>query len=150
MIASAICSAPGASIRKFTPKGRAVSDFTRSIAAGTSGGGIVAAARKPKAPALHAAAVSSGVATQPIPVWRMGWGMPSRSQIRVWRGEAMGGGGLLAAHLAVAQALRVDPLAEEPQLLVAGLARRGNARGDDEREPRLRDDLVDARPRMHR
>ena len=33
---------------------------------------IVAAARKPKAPALLTAAASSGVATQPIPVWMIG------------------------------------------------------------------------------
>ena len=31
-------------------------------------------------PALLAAAVSSGVATQPMPVWRMGWRQPRRSQ----------------------------------------------------------------------
>ena len=54
-----------------------------SLTGSTSGGGIVAAARKPNAPALLAAATSSGVATQPIPVCRMGTRQPNRSQSSV-------------------------------------------------------------------
>jgi hypothetical protein len=79
-MASTITSAPGASIRKFTPKGRSVSSCVRAIVPSTSCGGIVAVARKPIAPALHDAATSSGVATQPMAVCRIGKRIPSRSQ----------------------------------------------------------------------
>ena len=51
----------------------------------------MAAARKPKAPALQAAATSSGVATQPIPVCKIGTSQPSSSVTRVFSGLGMGG-----------------------------------------------------------
>ena len=47
-------------------------DPERIAVVGHSAGGILAAARKPKAPALQAPAASLGVATHPIPVCRRG------------------------------------------------------------------------------
>jgi hypothetical protein len=72
MMVSTINSAPGASIRKLTPKGRSVSSSTREISASTSSALTVAVARKPIAPALQQAATISGVAIHPIAVWMIG------------------------------------------------------------------------------
>ena len=72
MMASTTRSAPGASIRKLTPNGLAVSSWIWAMAASTSFGGMVAVARNPMAPALQVAATSSGWATHPIPVWMIG------------------------------------------------------------------------------
>ena len=73
MIASLITSAPGASIRKFTPKGRSVSAFTRSIArVDLLGRDRRRGEEAEGAGVAGAAATSSGVATQPMPVWMIG------------------------------------------------------------------------------
>ena len=62
---------------------------TFAISASTASGRSVAAARKPKAPAFETAATSSGVATQPIPVWMIGNRHPRRSHRTVWRAGCM-------------------------------------------------------------
>ena len=72
MMVSTISAAPGWNMWKFTPNGLSVSSRTRRMAGPTSSAGKVAAARKPKAPALQDAATSSGRATQPMAVCTMG------------------------------------------------------------------------------
>ena len=106
MIASAIRSAPGASIRKFTPKGRVGERLhARDRGVDLLGGGIVAAARKPKAPAFAGRGRQLG-RRHPAHagLHDRARGMPSRSQRRVWR--AATGTGSCARTSRVARRLR--------------------------------------------
>ena len=88
-------SRSGASPRRFTPNGAAVSSLVLAIAASVSATVRVAAASTPSPPALHVAAVSSGVDTQPMPVCTIGYLMPSRSQAAVC---SAGWSGAVVAH----------------------------------------------------
>ena len=69
---STMSAALGWYMWKLTPKGLSVSSFTRRMSRSISAGGMVAPARKPKAPALQLPATRFGSATQPIAVCTMG------------------------------------------------------------------------------
>src|SRR4051794_27464168 len=66
-----------------TPNGASVRSPTSLTARRSSSSDIVAAARMPRPPAAEVAAASCGVATQPMPVWTIGYLMPNRSVRRV-------------------------------------------------------------------
>src|SRR5579859_3066889 len=159
----------GASPRRFTPNGAAVSSLVRAIAASVSATVRVAPARTPSPPALAVAAVSSGVDTQPMPVCTIGYRIPSRSQAAVrsagWKGAGWltrisrplrGGTGprpsgpwRMSRHLPVTQPARVDDLADEAQLRRRRHPGRRHVVVDRQAEAGTGDDLGHADAGMH-
>ena len=75
---------------------------------GAASGVIVAEARMPSAPAFAVAETRRGPATQPMPVCTIGWRTPT-SRVSAVSISA-------SPHLPRARALRVDHLADQPQL----------------------------------
>ncbi|HEX3462114.1 MAG TPA: hypothetical protein VHT49_14505 [Acidimicrobiales bacterium] len=71
------------SVRRLTPNGRSVRDRTSARAADSSSRVMVAEARIPRPPASAVAATNLGPATQPMPVWTIGYSTPTMSQNRV-------------------------------------------------------------------
>ena len=89
-----------ASERRFTPNGSSVAALTSSMAVTIWSKVMGAAAMMPRPPARAVAAVSRDPATQPMPVWTIGWRTPTRSQNRVCnRGSAAAGVGSVISGL---------------------------------------------------
>src|SRR5689334_17874904 len=167
------CVASGASARMFTPKGLVVRCFVSAIASRSWGKSMVPAARMPSPPAFDVAAARRGPATQPMPVWTIGYSTPTSSQNRVcnvgwvmtppvwsrstrtWQGNRLQSAPGSSLDLGVAQAVGVEDVADETELLVGGRAGLGDVVGDHEREAGVLDNLVDRdarvqRPQSHR
>ncbi|MNE89467.1 hypothetical protein D3C80_1868760 [compost metagenome] len=66
-------------MNRLTLNGRSVSARTRATPSRIAAGDSVAAAKEPRAPALHTAATSSGVVAPPaMGAWISGWRTPVR------------------------------------------------------------------------
>src|SRR6478752_2567256 len=134
--------ASAASARRLTPNGLSVRSLTSMIAFSSSSKVIVALARMPRPPALAVPTTSRGPDTQPMPVCTTGCGTPTRSVNGV-RSSCSVMGDLLEA-----QALRVEHLPDQDQLLGRGLARGGYVGGHLDLEAGRLADLVDGHARV--
>src|SRR4051812_17752882 len=156
--------ASAASARKFTPKGWSVRPLTARMARSSSSCDMVALARMPRPPALAVPETSRGPATQPMPVCTTGCRTPASSVsgvliscsiIRGPRANVSEASGFVGwwwslRDLLVPQALRVEHLADQDELLHPGRAGLRDVVTDLDLAATCLTDLVDRHAGMHR